>query len=196
MSTVLRALLIWLAVIAIPTQGITAATMVHCGPGKQGTVTMAGSMPSHAGHEGLRAAEESGPSVPAHAAHQAAPHAHAAHDPTAHGPAAHVPAAHEAMEHEHAAHGMAPNDVAATAHTLHASVQGPTGETDADGAAQAGLTKCSACAASCGIAVGLPPAIATVSVVAADEAQAEQPAALARGFLTDGPERPPRSLLA
>lgn len=186
MSTVLRALLIWLAAIAIPTQGITAATMVHCAPGKQGPVTMAGSMPSHAGHEGLRAAEESDPSVHAQAAHQVDRHAHAA-------PGA---AALDPTLEEHAAHVMVSNDVAADASTPHASAHGPTGDADGDGAVQAGLSKCSACAASCGIAVGLLPAIATVSVVAADEAQAEQPAALARGFLTDGPERPPRSLFA
>jgi hypothetical protein len=149
MASFFRTVLIWLAVIAIPTQGIAAAAMLHCGPGhaSQSTaafqhghadhaVVSAGEGDPHAGHHGMAAAAK----------------------PAADGPAS-----------------LPGGDLADTV--------------------QKGLFKCSACAASCCIAIGLLPVIATVPAVDAESTLELVPAVPVRAFLTDGPERPPRSRL-
>ena len=63
MGQLLRTVLIWLVVLAVPAQGMAAATMLHCGPGHHGALT----------------AQAHGPMLPVdpQAAHAA--HGHASH---------------------------------------------------------------------------------------------------------------------
>jgi len=42
MGQLLRTVLIWLLALAVPVQGMAAATMLHCGPGHQGAQTAQG----------------------------------------------------------------------------------------------------------------------------------------------------------
>lgn len=149
MGSFLRTILIWLAVIAIPTQGIAAAAMVHCGPG--------------------HASRSAKVPMPGHADHAAA----------------------QAREGEHPAGHHATVVVAGTAADGSESLR----HGDLADTAQKSLSKCSACAASCCIAIGLLPVIATVSAVDAERTLGLVPVVPVRAFLTDGPERPPRSRL-
>ena len=54
MSLLVRTLLVWTLVLAIPAQGMAAATMAFCGPGHDGTasVRIAMSVPSEHAHHG------------------------------------------------------------------------------------------------------------------------------------------------
>lgn len=144
MSKLIRTLLVWLLVLALPAQGAMAATKVLCGPGH--------------GH---------------HAAASAAPadaHAHHAHG-------------------EPAAQAMPDAAVDPVDAALSAGSAGLSGQADTQ------QHKCSACASCCsasallGSALGVPmwqPAPAVfIAVVPRVEAIA-----------ADGPDRPPRHILA
>lgn len=163
----IRTLLIWLLALALPAQGVAAATMVFCGPNHHGAGPVA------------------------HAQHADAEHAH-------HGSAAQqYPPRLGASHDEH--HG-APNGVYHGAH--HA------GAAQADGASspvevadapakfhQADSPKCSACASCCSAAAILSSAPA----VAAPEFSATVFATVEPSvdpFAADGPDRPPRVVLA
>jgi hypothetical protein len=134
MSSRFRQALMWLLLLALPVQGLAAATMLHCGAGHQrGASSLAGKAGSA--------------------------HRHAA-----------------SGAHHHAAAAVV---TAAVAHD----------------AAQPDLTKskCSACAACC-IGAALP----ATALVFESFAPALAPLAFvsepAIGFVTDGPDRPPRIL--
>jgi hypothetical protein len=145
MRVLVRALLVWLLVLAVPAQGIAAATMAFCGPGHHG----------------------SGSTAQMHAA-APADHAH-------HGGAAET-------GHEHHQAASAPDEEAsATALTAK----------DADPSKH----KCSACASCCSVgailssvqavpALDFTPTVFSAVVLSVDT------------FAADGPDRPPRLVLA
>ena len=135
--TVLRTVLVWLLVLALPAQGAIAATMVFCGPD----------------HHDRAAAV-------ATAAHE---------DGAAH--------AHHAASDKHAEEPTS-NEAAAP-----------------DETAQPGMQKCSVCASCCSAAAIHD----TVPKLPALEPMAAHFAALAptiEPFAADGPDRPPRHILA
>lgn len=138
----------WLIALALPIQGVAAATMLHCGatPAQQ---------PASA-HEG-------------HSHH----HQHGSH---AYGGAS--AAAHDEGGHHHA--DPSPVDDAASAVSHHHA---------------GGKSSCSACASCCSAA-----ALPAMPIVLASQTPAEPVFAIPRlpvvVFLTDGPERPPRTILA
>ena len=139
-----RTLLIWLLALALPAQGVIAATMVFCG----------------AGHHGSDSAVAM--------SHEAA-------------------AVHQS--HDHAEHA---HDVIAEAHAENkASDEGLT----TDKFAQSSMQKCSVCAACCSAAaihdmVAKVPMPEAVAADFADVVPAVEP------FAADGPDRPPRHVLA
>jgi hypothetical protein len=160
----IRTLLIWWLALALPAQGVAAATMALCGPNHHGAAQAAPS-----------------PRADAEAAHHGSavqaldPH-HAAHDGAGH--AGH-PGAH---------HG-APHAEAAQADEGPSSAQAPTKLKPADS------HKCSACASCCS-AAALP---ASAPAVAEPEHGATVFATLepsVEPFAADGPDRPPRTILA
>ena len=69
MGLLIRALFIWLLMLAVPTQGAAAATMAFCGPGHHGggaAAQMQAAAPdSHAHHDGAAAADYEHPQVAA-----------------------------------------------------------------------------------------------------------------------------------
>jgi len=130
----IRAVLIWLLALALPAQGVMAATMVFCGP--------------HHHERAVAAAHE------ADAAHS---HPAAAHDD------ADAVSAHESAAPEPAA--------------------------------QDGAQKCSVCASCCS-AAAIPEAVPKLPVLEPGAADFAAPASAVEPFAADGPERPPRHLLA
>ena len=144
MSRMVRMLLIWLLALALPAQGVIAATMVFCGP-------------NH---------------------HDRAAAAAVAHD---------ADAAHQ------------PHDFAAQAHHEAADKQAESTASDEIATpgkfAQSDMQKCSVCASCCS-AAAIHDTVAKLPVfepVAADFA-ALAPAV--EPFAADGPDRPPRHILA
>lgn len=131
MQSGLKALLIWLVMMAIPFQGVAAAGMLLCGP-------------SHAPH------------------HPVEPAGVAAADAAEIAPAAH--------------------------HHAQASAE-PTHATHLD------QPKCSVCASCCG-APAILNSVAGITATETVSTAITTPIVLAFGFVTDGPERPPRNLLA
>lgn len=131
-----RVLLIWLLAIALPAQGVIAATMVFCGP-------------NH--HDGASAAA---------VAHEA-------------------DAAHS---HDEAADGQAKSTAA--------------DETAApDKFSPSGMQKCSVCASCCS-AAAIYDTVPKVPVVEPVDAHFAALAPDVEPFAADGPDRPPRHLLA
>jgi len=69
MGLLIRALLIWLLVLAVPAQGAAAATMAFCGPNHHGGGATAKLQPAapanHAHHEGAVATEQEHPQAAA-----------------------------------------------------------------------------------------------------------------------------------
>lgn len=148
MGLLIRTLLIWLLVLAVPAQGAAAATMAFCGPN----------------HHGGGAAAHAQQSPPAEHAHQGID-ARSAH--------AHYAAATQADE-----------DVVATA----ISAASPK-------FVHADTHKCSACASCCSVGAILN----TVLTVPAPELTPTVFSAVVTtvdAFATDGPDRPPRIVLA
>jgi hypothetical protein len=130
----------WLVALALPVQGVAAATMLHCG--------------SESGHAGAVVVDKA-----IHAKSDSPAMAAAATEHTHHGVHGHVDAAEPA--HDHASH-------------------------DKGG--------CSACASCCSAAAllmspGMPMAATVVRAAAI-----ALPTTLVVAFLTDGPDRPPRSI--
>jgi hypothetical protein len=145
MGLLIRALLIWLLVLAVPAQGAAAATMAFCGPN----------------HHGGGAAAQM----------QAAASADHAH----HGGAA-------VADHEHSqAAAVADEDSSAAAST--AKVSDPSKH------------KCSACASCCSVGailssvLAVPAPVFTPTVFSAVVPSVDT-------FAADGPDRPPRIVLA
>jgi hypothetical protein len=146
MSLLIRTLLIWLLVLAVPAQGAAAATMAFCGPNHHGDGT-----PTHS-HQGLPA-EHSHDGGGAQSAHE---------------------------------HITAPADggVSATA-----SPAAPAQAVHAD------RQKCSACASCCSGSAILSTVLAVPAPVLAPTVfTAVVPSVDA--FAADGPDRPPRLVLA
>lgn len=139
-----RTLLIWLLALALPAQGVIAATMVFCGP-------------NH--HDRASAVAVT---HPADAVHQ-------------------------------------PHDSAAHSHDAIADAQAETTASDetatADKFTQTAMHKCSVCASCCSAAAihDTVPKLPVLEPMAADFA-ALAPAV--EPFAADGPDRPPRRLLA
>jgi hypothetical protein len=147
MGWLIRTLLIWLLVLAVPAQGAAAATMTFCGPD----------------HHGGGAA----------ATQQAAPAAHAHHGSDADSAHEHVDIAGQADEETSAAASSA-----ASAKSGHAS-----------------QSKCSACASCCSFGAILSTVLAVPApVVAPTVFCAVVPSV--DTFAADGPDRPPRIVLA
>jgi len=144
MVRMVRTLLIWLLALALPAQGVIAATMVFCGP-------------NH---------------------HDRASAAAMAHDADA----AHHPLDSAAHSHHEAADGQAEN--AASDETAAPETFSPSG-----------MQKCSVCASCCS-AAAIHDTVAKLPVF---EPMAADFAALAPAvepFAADGPDRPPRHVLA
>ncbi len=145
MSALSRLLLVWFITLALPLQGLAAATRLVCGPATP---------PGHAQRAALPG--QPAPQAPAHAQAgdgHGAPHAHAAQ---------HIGPAQDMADGHHGS--------------------------------PAAQHKCSACAA-CSVAAALvapaPPAVAAAPLVNATVFGALATPAL--GFVTGGPDRPPRS---
>ena len=157
MSGLMRSLLIWLLVLALPAQGAAVAAMVGCGPRQHAAAVVAG----------LSAA-----GLHAHA------HAHSHADAT--GPAAH-------RHHHHAVPATGADAADASANTSPAP--------DGAAAVAADVHKCSACASCCsaGAILNTVPSVPMpefATLVFADWVVSVGP------FAVDGPDRPPRSILA
>lgn len=146
MGLLIRTLLIWLLVLAVPAQGLAAATMAFCGPNHHG-----GDSASTASQLGSNPAE----------------HAH-------HGDAAPAPE----LEASAPADEAGADDASAISKASHAAQQ-----------------KCSACASCCSLGAMLT----TVPVIpVADSAPMVFAAVVPTvdPFAADGPDRPPRNVLA
>jgi hypothetical protein len=144
MFRMVRMLLIWLLALALPAQGVMAATMVFCGPNHHGRAAAAAVV-----HD-------------ADAAHQP-------HDFTAH-------------SHYEAADKQAENTAS-------------DGTATPDKFAQSDMQKCSVCASCCSAAAihDTVPKLPVLEPVVADFAAL---ASAVEPFAADGPDRPPRHLLA
>jgi hypothetical protein len=139
-----RTLLIWLLVLALPAQGAMAATMAFCGPNHHGS-TAAASAP----HDG-----------------------HAVHE-----------------DHEHTAQGQAHSVGDPASDTV--SAASPASKN----LGQADVQKCSVCASCCSATavwgtVPKLPVVEPATTVFAEVVSVVQP------FAADGPDRPPRIVLA
>jgi hypothetical protein len=81
MWAMLRAAMIWMVVLAIPTQGIAAATLLHCGPGHDRQAPSAASAfeqtehAHHAGHAGMQEHHHPLADTAGHSADASAPQA-------------------------------------------------------------------------------------------------------------------------
>ena len=148
MDLLIRALLIWLLVLAVPAQGVAAATMAFCGPN----------------HHGGGAAAQMRATAPANHGH---------HDGTV------------ASEHEHPQASAVADEASSASTAAVASAK----------VSDASKHKCSACASCCSVgailssvlAVPAPvftPTVFSVVVPSVDT------------FAADGPDRPPRMVLA
>jgi len=170
----LQSLIVCLLALALPGQGVAAATMIHCAQAHQ-------RLQSAAGHPDAQASAGHG---------HAAPHTHSSHTHAA----AHTrdPAhTHDAAQ----AHDAVHTHDAAQANPADHGVSSDFGSAQAEAAAEVGPYACSACASCCS-GVGLssallqvpqPDAAATVFVTVVPAVDV---------FATDGPDRPPRIVLA
>lgn len=145
MVSLIKTLLIWMLVLAIPAQGVAAAGMAFCGP--------------H--HHGGGAAAQMQPGAPA---------THAHHDGAAE------------AQHDHP-HAAAQVDKVSSASAAF------------DKASDAGKHKCSACASCCSAGAILSSVLAVVSPLFAPTVITAVAPSVDM-FAADGPERPPRIVLA
>ena len=148
MGLLIRALLIWLLVLAVPAQGAAAATMAFCGPN----------------HHGGEAAAQVQRTAPAGHAHQGGA---------------------SAQDHEHPqATATADEDSSGSAFSA-ASAK----------VSDASKHKCSACASCCSVGailssvLAVPTPVFTPTVFSAVVPSVD-------AFAADGPDRPPRIVLA
>jgi hypothetical protein len=124
----LQSLIVCLLALALPGQGMAAATMIHCAQAHQ-------RLQAAAGHPDLQASAGHG---------RPAPHAHASH--------AHASHAH--ASHGHASHGHA----ATQAHPSDHGASTGFDPAQPDAAAEVGPNACSACASCCaGIGLSSAP---------------------------------------
>lgn len=144
MNRMIRAVWIWLLALALPAQGVMAATMVLCGPNHGGRASAVGAM-----HDDGHATRQQDSALHARIA--------AVDDH-----------AEDAISHETAA---------------------------ADKFTQSGMQKCSVCASCCSAAAihDTVPKLPVLEPMAADFAAL---ATAVEPFAADGPDRPPRHLLA
>lgn len=148
MGLLIRTLLIWLLVLAVPAQGAVAATMAFCGPN----------------HHGGGAAAQVQAATPGNHAH------HGSSAPT---------------DHEHPQVAAQAGEDASASATSVASAK----------ASQASKHKCSACASCCSVGailssvLAVPAPVFTPTVFSAVVPSVDTLAA-------DGPDRPPRLVLA
>ena len=148
MAVLIRTLLIWLLVLAVPSQAAAAATMAFCGPN----------------HHSAGAVAQMQPTGPADHAH---------HSGTA------------ATEHQHTEAEAAANEDSSASAVSVASTK----------FSDAGKHKCSACASCCSVGailsslLAVPAPIFTPTVFSAVVPSVDK-------FAADGPDRPPRSVLA
>ena len=161
----------WLLLIALPWQGVAAATMRHCAPSHPAS--------SHAAAPAIdAAAPASGRTAQADATGHADPVGRHRHG----GGADPVGTQHHP-------------DGARAAHTGHGAASVPDDPSAADDAAPALKTgasaKCSACA-SCCVGAALPAATMAVPDGVPDAVPSGATGDAATGFVTDGPDRPPR----
>ena len=148
MGLLIRALLIWLLVLAVPAQGAAAATMAFCGPN----------------HHGGGAAAQMQVAAPAK-------HAHHGGD--------------VASEHEHPQATAVADEASSVSTAADASAK----------VSDASKHKCSVCASCCSVGAILSSVLAVPApVVAATVFSAVVPSV--DTFAADGPDRPPRMLLA
>lgn len=148
MSLLIRTLLIWLLVLAVPAQGAAAATMAYCGPNHHGSEVATRALPSAA---------------PAHAHHGS--EARTAHE--------HLDAALQAD-----ADGSPSTRAAASAKSV-----------------QSDQHKCSACASCCSVGAILDTVLVVPAPVAAPTLFSVVVPTV-DAFAADGPDRPPRLVLA
>ena len=150
MHLLIRTLLIWLLVLAVPAQGTAAATMAFCGPD----------------HHGGGAAAQM---------HAAAPAKHAHHDG----------AVESEHEHEHAQATAVAGEASSASTVALASAK----------VSDTNKHKCSACASCCSVGailssvLAVPAPVFTPTVFSAVVPSVDT-------FAADGPDRPPRMLLA
>ena len=169
MNRALRLVWVLLLSLALPWQGLAAATMAACGPAHPHDVAQ----PVHAHDASAHAAH--GHHTAAHDSH-VAPDTHVAHDTLARelGPQA---------AHGHA--GALAGDDAAGDDPAAEDTSSPTpGQ------------KCSVCASCCTASAGLPTHVVVAEPAALADSLVDQERATAAAFFTGGPERPPRSFLA
>jgi len=175
MNRALRLVWVLLLSLALPLQGLAAATMAACGPAHPHDVAQ----PVHAHDASAHAAH--GHRTAAHDTH-VAQDAHFGHD-------AHV--AHDTLARElgpQAPHGhvdASPGDDAAADEPAAEDASSPTPS-----------QKCSVCASCCTASAGLPTHAVVAEPAASADSVVDLERATAAMFLTGGPERPPRSFLA
>jgi hypothetical protein len=145
MVRMVRAVLIWCLALALPAQGVLAATMAFCGPNHPvgASAVTATQDDGHAARHAQESAAHSGMG--------------AAHDH-----------AEDAISHESAA---------------------------ADTFAQSDLQKCSVCASCCS-ATAIHDTAPKLPVPEAASARFAAPVSIVEPFAADGPDRPPRHILA
>ena len=169
MRQLLRTVLIWLVVLAVPAQGMAAVSMMHCGPGHHGAQVTQGMAPTLAE---ISPVAPGGQAAHGHAV-QAGHTGHASHA-----------AAHAGMASA-SAHLVASSEAADTAQP--GKVIAPVEADDPS------YKKCSACAACC---AGLALSGTAVKPPTTDSADEVTVSALfmAASVVIDGLERPPRIL--
>lgn len=171
MGSRIRTLLIWLLALALPAQGVAAATMVFCGPNHHGAGPVAHSQHANAehAHRGSAAQQNRTQLGASHAEHHGAQNG--AQNGAQHG-AQHAGAAQ-------ADEGSSSVEVAKAPAKLK----------------QADSQKCSACASCCSAAAILSsaPSVAAPDFSATVFATVEPSV---DPFAADGPDRPPRIVLA
>lgn len=148
MGLVLRTLLIWLMVLAVPAQGAAAATMAFCGPN----------------HHGAAAASR---------VQQAESSEHSNHHSAGQGAPGH-------------------HDIAAQADEDDSASASPVASSQGRHAVE---QKCSACASCCSIGAILSPLLA-VPTPAVTPTLFSAVVPTVSAFAADGPDRPPRIVLA
>lgn len=163
MGLLIRTLLIWLLVLAVPAQGVAAATMAFCGP-------------QHHGSRPFAQAQTAAPD------RDAQPCGHAAGAVQNHD--------HDLSHEQPQAQAQAQSAAAAEADPSFAS------DSDANGEGQqAKQHKCSACATCCSVNALLTSVLAVPSPVFTPTVFSTVVPSV-DAFAADGPERPPRPVLA
>ncbi len=167
MPKTLRNALIWMVMLAIPVQGIAAATMLTCGPSHQRMINGAVTAASH-------------------------DHGTALHDGHAHQHAQHAQG--HGQDHQHDMHAADARDDTAATPAAGDSAQAQIVPVVSDFDQSAKLT-CSACASCCS-AAALVSSAAPAPAPAAGIALLIPAPVSTISFITDGPSRPPRTHLA